>query len=75
MTLNRALEMCHAPIQQSRSHLVKVDRYALKHVLADREEKLGEAAKEVATLNGEIAKLKLELKDAEEKIVKLKNKA
>ena len=38
MKLDRAIELCQLPLDHSRSHIVKVDRHAVKHVLADHKE-------------------------------------
>jgi hypothetical protein len=35
MQLSRALEMCREPIVKGRSHLVRLDRYALTHLLSE----------------------------------------
>ncbi len=35
MQLKRALELCQLPLDQSRSHEIRVDRYAMIHVLAE----------------------------------------
>lgn len=57
MTLERALQLCLQPIEQRRDHRVKVDRYALKHILKDREEKLIANAKEIGELKSQVTKL------------------
>lgn len=77
MTLQRALELCLNPIEQRRDHRVKVDRYALKHVLSDREEKIAELTSAKASLTNtgksletameQIATLKTELANAKAK--------
>ena len=79
MTLERALQLCHSPLEQSRSHLVKLDRHALKHILKDREDKLTQNAKEIGELKSTVSKTQGELNskseqlsDAKKEIVKLK---
>lgn len=60
MKLERALELCQLPLDQSRSHEVYVDRYALIHVLDDRRRRFArvdELLKENAQLAERIAQL------------------
>ncbi len=74
MKLERALELCQLPLDQSRSHIVRVDRYALVHTLADR----AEFVKDNASLKGVISrhedtirKMEKQMEESEAKLEKI----
>jgi DNA repair exonuclease SbcCD ATPase subunit len=70
MKLSRALEMCGSPVKQSRSHMVKLDRYALTHVLDDREQII----KANAALQSELDKANADLEKANAKLEEMTHK-
>jgi hypothetical protein len=54
MKLKRALELCEEPIKKTKSHMVRVNRFALTHALADRNDRVNE----IGRLQGEASQLR-----------------
>ncbi len=69
MNLKRAIELCQEPLERNKSHIVKVDRYAVVHLLADHKDRTSEAVRlrvRVLDLEDIIEKLENELKKVKE---------
>ena len=72
MQLQRALELCQQPLNASRSHIVKVDRFALTHLL-DQAAKDATTAGKVPGLESRINDLKTTLAEKEDEIKALQD--
>lgn len=60
MKLTRALELCQQPLDATKSHMIKVNRFALIHTLSNRIDLINEIKQqrgEIDNLNNEVSSL------------------
>jgi len=71
MELKRAIELCEEPLAMNNSHIVRVDRFALRHILDDRTGHIkqeGALENNVKALQQTIEKMQVAYDEAEAKI-------
>lgn len=61
MKLQRALELCQQSLDASKSNIVKVNRFALIHVLANRVQKINEYEHRINELEVQVKRLRYEI--------------
>ena len=74
MQLKRAIELCEEPLAASKSHIVHVNRHALRLILDDRTENIKQRETEKAAAAATIAKLKKDLEKKDEELAESEKK-